>query len=172
MKKKELFELRLECHRKFENPSNLLKLTNKLIKNSKIPLITGMKDDRNFLKNWKLEYLTPKKESDELTVRNYLEGLRKIEKLYSERKFHNKTELFEKFGAFLLFNGLDNNYEGYGTSLITLNCQLIESRIINSRSYGLNITWNKDETYHAESKIGTTPLDDIMELHMGPNIEN
>lgn len=162
MRRKELFKLRKKELLKFRSISDLVKSVDKIIPStSKIPLVVGYS---NFEENqWKISYLKPDTKSDEITLINFLGGLKKLERI-SERN-SNLVE-YKKFDGALFFRGVNTlNYENYNTPIINIFFE------IGFGKYNLKVYF-KDFTnegkYGVESKKEISLMEKIMDSHIGP----
>ncbi|VVB82601.1 Uncharacterised protein [uncultured archaeon] len=112
--------------------------------------------------------LLPCTKSDELTIQNYLEGIKKIEEEYKS------APEWIKFKGEIYLNGIEDF--GKGSIDDRLFCATIQIR--ESLVYYLNLFLSEAEVsgltynklgYAAESKSEETKLDMIMSQHLGPN---
>ncbi len=108
MKKRDLFNLR-DNFLEFENPQDLgNKLLDIFNDKCEFPLVYGYeayKDSKDKFTEWNLDYLKPYSISDELSVRNFLGGLKELCEL--------KSSFLEKFNGYLGFSGVDRKNIDY-----------------------------------------------------------
>lgn len=158
MDNQELFELRKKSVLSFSNPGDLIDfLENLFIEEVKFPLVVGY-DDFNPDKEWKVMDLYPKDVSDSLTLRNYREGLRNLNKKLKHPQYLNDFE------AFLTYNGIESNhYSSQDTLILGVNVG-----IKNSTSFNLHLYKHKGYTYGSQAEINKNSLDKIMEPFIGP----
>ena len=168
MNNQELFELRKKRVLTFGNPDDLKDfLDNLIIEQVKFPLVVGYKDF-NPDKEWRVRELTPQTINDELTLRNYLEGLREVNESFKQDKSAPEL-LTPNFLSILVYNGLDGNDRTYqhqkifGVQIGFTN----SSRNRNLESYSLSL-YNRGLDYYSRTEKNKSDLSKIMEVHLGP----
>ena len=167
MNEQELFELRKKHTRTFGRPQDLISfLDGLMIQEVKFPLVVGYErfDPDG---NWKIHELTPQTTDDELTVRNYLSGLREFDQYL--KKDEHAGLLFQNFSSILNYKGLDSYTRGDQNELV-LGVQIGFTNSAKNRSlgsYSLHL-YNEGPNYHAETEEGKTDMAKIMTSHMGP----
>jgi hypothetical protein len=156
MKKLELFELRKGSELKFDNPRELISKIENIMRDSQFPLVYGYREFSS-KGNWKLTYLKPKENSDELTVKNFLEGIKEVDKKAHSKNFSGKID----------YPGLETmHYSNEGQTFLDI---YVDERNNSSRTYCLEITLEKDGTYGAKAINYTSNFEKFMEKHLGPN---
>ena len=166
MNNQELFELRKKYSLKFENPGDLVSFLDGLfVEEVKLPLVVGIPKQE---KDWKIYELAPQTINDELTVRNYIQGLREFRE--SSEKDKDAQELLgPNFYSMVFYNGIDSN-DGYNQDGNILNISLgfvNSSRNRTLGGYHLFLR-NGGLLYDSRTKREKTRLDEVMESHMGP----
>jgi hypothetical protein len=170
MKKEDLFKLREKCFEEFDNPLDLeMKVKSIITDPSKIPMVTGYKKWKQ--EDWYITPLSPATPSEELTVRNYLEGLRKVQEANLEfKRYHPEEKFFKDFKGIIMYQGIDTkHYSNQDTKILS-----IAFGMKNSENFNLNIYWNGSDskerilTYGAENKVEPSRIRKIMEPHLGP----
>jgi hypothetical protein len=132
-------------------------LDNLFVEEVKLPLVIGH-EEFDSDKDWKVVYLKPKDVSDELTVRNYIEGLRKI---YGEL---NKFPILNNFRALLSYGGIESfHYSNQDTLILG-----VSAGIKDSTSFNLHLYIHRGDTYGSQAEIDRNHLDKIMEPFIGP----
>jgi hypothetical protein len=160
MERERLINLRKIKQVLFNSPIKLLELTGEvLFYPSSIPIVVGHPNFGD--SEQKIYQLGPATASDELTVRNFLEGLRKVEEEYK-----SNSEFFKRFNSQFVYNGaLSLHYANQDSQVIEISLKNGESA-----TYNLDIFLSREQKYGAQAKTNGTKLDDIMEPHIGPSL--
>lgn len=163
----ELYDMR----GKFEEFNNPLDLKNNALlyfdQEYNFPLISGyIWDNQKDREDWKLRYLPRKSVSDELTVRNFFEGLEKISTFRQGDLNNFKGEIY--------FNGIES------TGLENLGECLFFTKFTNlNESYSLIIKFSKFDglhngtlnelAYSAYAHQYISEIQKVMGNYLGPN---
>jgi len=155
MNKNELCNLRKNSFLKFNSPSELLSKLEIISKDFQVPLVHGYKEFGPA--NWKVTYLKPKEMSDELTLRNFIEGIKKIDE---------SQTLKEHFSAEMHYNGTETmHYSEFNENILAIFVQ--EKK--NPGYFGLHISFQDNKEYSAKASIYTSDFEKTMERFIGPN---
>lgn len=164
MNPKALFRLRKKAVLKFQSPKKLRNLVNRIIMpSSQIPLVVGYEDFNE--KQWRTSYLKPKTPSEEITLNNFLEGLKKVEIEWEKSKKHKIMSDFNKFEGIFVFEGVDTkHYSNQDTRIMSI---MLRKDLV---SYFLGIYWSGKDLYGTESiKENSSIMEKIMDSHLGPS---
>jgi len=166
MNPQELFELRKKYSLKFKNPGDLVSFLDSLfVKEVKLPLVVGFP---KLEKDWKIYELAPQTINDELTVRNYIQGLREFRESWEKDK--DAQELFGcNFYSMVFYTGIDHEDKyNQDQDILSISLGFVNSsRNRNLGGYHLFLR-NGSRLYDSRTKREKTRLDEVMELHMGP----
>ncbi len=164
MDKKSLFALKKKHIKEFDKISDLrLFLKNLLGERLILPVVVGEYD-------LKIINLNPLTKTTELTVRNYLEGLKNLEQ-------SKVTEMF-CYGA--VYQGITSLHYSNLDSHILRGYVIEKGRLQHPQTFNLDFyysqtrhTSSKDEKtgYETVSNMSKTMLDEICARFVGPNIE-
>ncbi|MDP2924989.1 MAG: hypothetical protein Q8N99_01310 [Nanoarchaeota archaeon] len=173
MDDRELFELRKEHHKVFARPGDLITFLEGLMpERFELPLVVGYPryDPKT---EWRIVHLNPREVSDELTVRNYFEGLRKVNEALTTGHLLESEPSDPIFKALLVYEGIEAPDKNHQDELI-LGIQVGVGHPLEtaggyrlSRSFSLDL-FNKGSTYYAKTEIHRPKLDEIIEPYMGP----
>lgn len=163
MNDNKLFELRKKRVLQFDSIVDLNSKVNEIMADPlKITVVVGFtKISHNPEASWEVHYLKPHEKSDELTVMNYLEGLRKV-----EQEFVHRKDCIRNFKGILVFDGLESFHYSNESSPF----MMVGIGDGNYTKYGLDI-YLKKNAYHAMSRQENSFLflEKTMERHLGPN---
>ena len=156
MKRLDLFKLRKKEELKFNAPKGLILKIEKIMTGSQIPLVYGYRDS-DPKGNWNLVYLKPREPSDELTIKNFLEGIKEMDK---KDKFKNFSGTIDYIGAESM------HYSNEGQEILEIT---IKEKDNSSRTYCLEVALQKDRTYGTKAISYVSDFEKLMEKHLGPN---
>ena len=166
MNNQELFELRKKYSLKFKNPQDLVSFLDGLfVEEVKLPLVVGIP---KWEKDWKIYELAPQTINDELTVRNYLEGLRQFSETWKQDKDAQEL-LGPNFYSMVFYNGIDSN-DGYNQykNILSISLGFVNSSRNKTLGGYYLFLQNGGLLYNSSTKREKTRLGEAMESHMGP----
>lgn len=172
MEQQELFDLRKKRMTMYSTPKGLLVVVNNILGDVfKIPVVIG-NHGKNFEPDWKITYASPYREADELTVRNYIAGLRKLNYKYNQNE-HSPAN-FKGFRGIFDYEGFDNRIGrdkfimGISISSSFSDTNSRENRAFEPH-FSLDLYWEGKSSYTAQSTTIPSLIDKIMLHFMGPN---
>jgi hypothetical protein len=161
--KQELYDLRgIRCH-EFDDLPRMLEFVEQLLPDPmNVPLVCGYRDFSP--ENWKVRTLAPYDQSSRLTLENFLEGLRAVERM-------GKKEAVSKgFHGMVHMPGLEGCFrDEHGQEFLNL---FVGTK--GSRTYSCNLAWAHDDGrepysfYQATARIERPSFEKVMERYMGP----
>lgn len=167
MKAKELYALRREGERKFDKISDLRGfLTDLLGEKLILPMVVGYMQFGE--KEWEVANLQPLTTSTELTVRNYLEGLKNIEQ-------SNRQDLFS---GRIFYDGVETlHYSNWDSRIISAEVRQIGERSpiqtfdldLHFSHIGHSGSSDEKTGYEAAAKVTETELEKACKRFSGPN---
>jgi hypothetical protein len=156
MKKLDLFKLRKKGGLTFNTPKGLISKIGEIMTGSQIPLVYGYSEFEP-KGNWNLAYLKPLKDSDELTIKNFLEGIKEID----------KKDQFKNFLGTIDYTGAESmHYSNERQQILGIT---VNEKNNSSRTYCIEITLQKNSTYSAKAISYVSDFEKFMEKHLGPN---
>ncbi len=172
MNHQELFNLRRNKTLQFPSSDGLLEfLEGLMVEEVKLPLVVG--NEKIPETEWQVILLSPDSIASELRVRNYFEGLRKVNSIVPAKRMLVKEDSNPEFSASVSYEGikaLDMQHKKvFGIQISVRNPLATPGSYSLSRSFNLDFH-NQGDRYISATEIHKPRLERIMEHYMGPRI--